>query len=49
LCDVRVLGTAALGENCSGNWWFTRLVKESAATGDDAVSSSRGIVRLDEK
>ena len=30
------------------NWWFMRLVKESA-TGDDAVPSSRGIVRLDEK
>jgi class 3 adenylate cyclase len=30
------------------NWWFMRLVKESAA-GDDAVPSSRGIVRLDEK
>jgi class 3 adenylate cyclase len=30
------------------NWWFLRLVKESAA-GDDAVPSSHGIVRLDEK
>jgi class 3 adenylate cyclase len=31
------------------NWWVMRLVKASAATGDDAVPSSRGIVRLDEK
>jgi hypothetical protein len=31
------------------NWWSMRLLKESAATGDDAVPSSRGIVRLDEK
>jgi len=30
------------------SWWFMRLVKESAA-GDDAVPSSRGIVRLEEK
>ncbi len=30
------------------NWWFMRLVKESA-TGDEGVPSSRGIVRLDEK
>jgi class 3 adenylate cyclase len=30
------------------SWWFLRLARESAA-GDDAVPSSRGIVRLEEK
>ncbi len=30
------------------NWWFLRLVKESATT-DEGVPSSRGIVRLEEK
>jgi two-component system sensor histidine kinase ChiS len=39
----------ACPEDGPANWWFMRLVKESAATGDDAVPSSRGIVRLDEK
>jgi class 3 adenylate cyclase len=39
----------ACPEDGPANWWFMRLVKESASTGDDAVPSSRGIVRLDEK
>ena len=38
----------ACPEDGPANWWFMRLVKESAA-GDEAVPSSRGIVRLDEK
>ncbi len=35
-------------EDGPASGWFMRLVKESAA-GDDAVPSSRGIVRLEEK
>jgi class 3 adenylate cyclase len=38
----------ACPEDGPAAWWFMRLVKESA-TGDDAVPSSRGIVRLEEK
>jgi two-component system sensor histidine kinase ChiS len=38
----------ACPEDGPANWWFMRLVRESAS-GDDAVPSSRGIVRLDEK
>ncbi len=55
--DERIDGALAIAsdlrdacpEDGPANWWFMRLVKESAATGDDAVPSSRGIVRLDEK
>jgi hypothetical protein len=39
----------ACPEDGPANWWFMRLLKESASTGDDVVPSSRGIVRLDEK
>ena len=43
-CELR----DASPDDGPANWWFMRLVKESAA-GEDAVPSSRGIVRLDEK
>ncbi len=38
----------ACPEDGPANWWFMRLMKEFVAA-DDAVPSSRGIVRLDEK
>ena len=38
----------ACPEDGPAAWWFMRLVKESSA-GEDAVPSSRGIVRLEEK
>jgi two-component system sensor histidine kinase ChiS len=55
--DERIDGALAIAselrdacpEDGPANWWFMRLVKECASTGDDAVPSSRGIVRLDEK